>query len=194
MLNDEVALEYYRLRKAGTTDLAPEKDQTGQLDPASEAGLRHTKEKKDLLSAIIHVLNERFGTEFDATDRLLSDQIEQDLVANPLLSKQAQQNTLENLKFGFEDNFWQQVLERRDQNEEMFNRFFADKDFGGMVQEVDAQARARDAAAGWEGCLSGTLPRRQYLVEGLYAPVNSFLQFFVPARRVTLTSFQKNVS
>jgi hypothetical protein len=27
------------------------------------------------------------------------------------------------------------VLERRDQNEEMFNRLFADKDFGGMVQE-----------------------------------------------------------
>ena len=135
VLNDEVALEYYRLQKVGTTDLAPEKDQTGQLDPASEAGLRLAKEEKDRLSAIIHVLNERFGTEFDTTDRLLFDQIEQDLVANPLLSKQAQQNTLENFKFGFDDNFWQQVLERRDQNEEMFNRLFADKDFGGMVQE-----------------------------------------------------------
>jgi type I restriction enzyme R subunit len=135
VLNDEVALEYYRLQKAGTTHLAPEKDQNGQLDPASEAGLRHAKEEKDRLSAIIHVLNERFGTEFDATDRLLFDQIEQDLVANPMLSKQAQQNTLENFKFGFDDNFWQQVLERRDQNEEMFNRLFADKDFGGMVQE-----------------------------------------------------------
>lgn len=135
VLNDEVALEYYRLQKAGTTDLAPEQNQPGQLDPASEAGLRHAKEEKDRLSAIIHVLNERFGTEFDTTDRLLFDQIEQDLVANPMLSKQAQQNTLENFKFGFDDNFWQQVLERRGQNEEMFNRLFADKDFGGMVQE-----------------------------------------------------------
>ena len=56
-------------------------------------------------------------------------------MANPLLSKQAQQNALENFKFGFDDNFWQHVLERRDQNEEMFNRLFADKNFGGMVQE-----------------------------------------------------------
>ena len=152
VLNDEVALEYYRLQKVGTTDLTPEKDQTGQLDPASEAGLRLAKEEKDRLSAIIHVLNERFGTEFDTTDRLLFDQIEQDLVANPLLSKQAQQNTLENFKFGFDDNFWQHVLERRDQNEEMFNRLFADKDFGGMVQEwmlkrvYETLRRGREAA------------------------------------------------
>ena len=39
-----------------------------------------------------------------------------------------------------------QVLERRDQNEEMFNRLFADKDFGGMVQE-------------WSGCSSACMRR-----------------------------------
>jgi type I restriction enzyme R subunit len=135
VLNDEVALEYYRLQKIGTTNLEPEKDQTAELDPTSEAGLRRAKEEKERLSAIIHVLNERFGTEFDDADKLLFDQIEKDLVANALLSKQAQSNTIENFKFGFDDMYRQFLLERRDQNEGIFNRLFADKDFGGMVQE-----------------------------------------------------------
>jgi len=135
VLNDEVALEYYRLQKIGTTNLEPEKDQTAELDPTSEAGLRRAKEEKERLSAIINVLNERFGTEFDDADKLLFDQIEKDLVSNALLSKQAQSNTIENFKFGFDDMYRQFLLERRDQNEGIFNRLFADKDFGGMVQE-----------------------------------------------------------
>ncbi|MDO7853425.1 type I restriction endonuclease subunit R [Hymenobacter convexus] len=135
VLNDEVALEYYRLQKVGTTDITPEKDQTAELDPTTEAGLRREKEERERLSAIIHVLNERFGTEFDDADKLLFDQIEKDLVSNALLSKQAQSNTIENFKFGFDDMYRQFLLERRDQNEEIFNRLFADKDFGGMVQE-----------------------------------------------------------
>ncbi|MBD2716076.1 type I restriction endonuclease subunit R [Microvirga sp. STR05] len=135
VLNDEVALEYYRLQKVGTTSIEPEKGQTSELDPTTEAGLRKAKEEKERLSAIIHVLNERFGTEFDDADKLLFDQIEKDLVSNALLSKQAQSNTIENFKFGFDDMYRQFLLERRDQNEEIFNRLFADKDFGGMVQE-----------------------------------------------------------
>ena len=135
VLNDEVALEYYRLQKVCTTDLTPAKDQTAELDPTSEAGLRRAKEEKERLSAIIHVLNERFGTEFDDADKLLFDQIEKDLVANQMLGKQAQSNTIENFKFGFDDMYRHFLLERRDQNEEIFNRLFADKEFGGMVQE-----------------------------------------------------------
>ena len=44
MLNNEVALEYYRLQKVGTTEIMPEKDKPGELDPTSEAGLRKAKE------------------------------------------------------------------------------------------------------------------------------------------------------
>ncbi len=135
VLHDEVALEYYRLQKAGTTALTPTPGQPADLDPASEAGLRLAKEETERLSAIIHVLNTRFGTEFDAADKLLFDQIEQDLVASELLTKQAQTNTLENFKFGFDDLYRHFLLERRDQNEDIFKRLFEDKDFGGLVQE-----------------------------------------------------------
>ncbi|RZK44504.1 MAG: type I restriction endonuclease subunit R, partial [Hymenobacter sp.] len=135
ILNDEVALEYYRLQKVGTTDLVLEKNKTAELDPTTEVGLRRAKEEKELLSAINHVLNERFGTKFDDADKLLFDQIEKDLVANPMPGKQAQSSTIENFKFGFDDLYRHFLLERRDQNEEIFNRLFADKEFGGMVQE-----------------------------------------------------------
>ncbi|SFZ94445.1 type I restriction enzyme, R subunit [Flaviramulus basaltis] len=133
-LGDEVSLEYYRLQKISENNLALEPQGEYGLDGMSESGIRVTKEEKEALSEIINVLNTKFGTEFTEADKLFFDQIEEELVADSKLSEQAQNNTLDNFKFGFEDAFMDKLIGRMEQNQDIFSKMMDDKDFGTIVR------------------------------------------------------------
>ncbi len=62
-LDNEVALEYYRLQKNAEGDLVLQVQGEHGLDPTTEAGISRPKEEKDKLSKIINVLNDKYGTE-----------------------------------------------------------------------------------------------------------------------------------
>ncbi|MFP4498337.1 MAG: UvrB domain 3-containing protein, partial [Vulcanimicrobiota bacterium] len=74
-LDDEVALEYYRLQKINEGAITLEIDGESSLDPLKEAGQSKSKEELSPLSEIIQVLNERFGTDFTDADKLFFEQI-----------------------------------------------------------------------------------------------------------------------
>src|SRR5690625_1253198 len=102
-LEDEVALEYYRLQKMEEGQIVLEKSSEGALSGAKEAGVRYQKdEEKAPISQIIEVLNDRLGTDFTPSDQLFFDQIEEDMVTDEVLLQQAQSNTRENFKFGLD--------------------------------------------------------------------------------------------
>ncbi len=134
-LNDEVALEYYRLQKIKEGNITLEKGKAGELKSSKEAGIRKEKEEKAKLSEIIDILNERFGTDFAEADKLFFDQIEAELVADDKLSQQAQSNNLENFKFGFDDVFFNKLVERMDQNQDIFKKINDDKAFAAVVKD-----------------------------------------------------------
>lgn len=94
-LDDEVALEYYRLQKVAEGAIAMEPG-AGYLDGVTEAGIKRDKDEQDLLSNIIKILNERFATDFTDADRLFFEQIEQELVEDEKLQHQARNNSLDN--------------------------------------------------------------------------------------------------
>ena len=121
-LTDEVAMEYYRLQKikAGAIDLLSGEE--GALDGLSEAGVKRAKEEKAPLSEIIDVLNERFGTEFEEADRLFFEQIEAELIKDETLQTQAKVNKLDTFKYAFEELFIDKLIERMDQNQEIFEK------------------------------------------------------------------------
>ena len=133
-LGDEVSLEYYRLQQIAEQNLVLESQGEYGLDGISESGIRATKEEKEALSEIVNVLNKRFGTEFAEADKLFFDQIEEELVADSKLSEQAQSNTLDNFKFGFEDAFMDKLIGRMEQNQDIFTKMMDDKDFGALVK------------------------------------------------------------
>ncbi|WP_027066156.1 type I restriction endonuclease subunit R [Maribacter sp. Hel_I_7] len=133
-LGDEVSLEYYRLQQIAEQNLVLESQGEYGLDGISESGIRATKEEKEALSEIVNVLNKRFGTEFAEADKLFFDQIEEELVADGKLSEQAQSNTLDNFKFGFEDAFMDKLIGRMEQNQDIFSKMMDDKDFGALVK------------------------------------------------------------
>lgn len=96
--------------------------------------MRNTEEEAAALSEIINLLNERFGTEFQEADRLFLDQVEEDLVANESLAKQANSNTLQNFEYGFDDVFVNALISRKSQNQETFAKIMDDKDFSSGIK------------------------------------------------------------
>ena len=134
-LDDEVALEYYRLEKIKEGAIELEKGEEGELSGTSEAGLKRPKEEDAYLSEIINVLNDRFGTEFEEADKLFFDQIESELMEDETLQTQAKVNKPDTFKYAFEDRFVEKMIERMDQNQEIFEKILEDEAFGGLVKE-----------------------------------------------------------
>jgi type I restriction enzyme R subunit len=135
-LDDEVALEYYRLQKIEEGQIALEKEEEGMLSGVKEAGVRYQKEEFAPISEIIEVLNDKLGTDFTTSDQLFFDQIEEDMVQDDSLAKQAQSNTKDNFKYGFEDKFMDAVIERMEQNQELFAKLMDDPKMAGIVKEM----------------------------------------------------------
>jgi type I restriction enzyme R subunit len=134
-LGDEVAMEYYRLQKIADGKIELEKDGDSKLKPISEAGTKKDKEELARLSEIIRLLNDRFGTDFTEADKLFFDQIEEEMVLDEKLGLQAKSNTIDNFKYGFEDIFISKLVERMDQNQDIFSKIMDDKVFAAVVKE-----------------------------------------------------------
>jgi len=135
-LDDEVALEYYRLQKIKEGAIELEKGEEDALSGTSEAGLKKAKEEEALLSQIINVLNDRFGTEFEEADKLFFDQIEAELMEDETLQTQARVNKLDTFKYAFYDKFIDKLIGRMDQNQDIFEKIMEDKVFGDLVKEL----------------------------------------------------------
>ncbi|NUQ23727.1 MAG: type I restriction endonuclease subunit R [Saprospiraceae bacterium] len=135
-LDDEIALEYYRLQKIKEGAIALQKGEEGELSGTSEAGLKRGKDEEAKLSEIISVLNERFGTEFEEADKLFFDQIEAELMEDETLQLQAKVNKIDTFKYAFNDKFIDKLIARMDQNQEIFEKILEDKAFGDLVKEL----------------------------------------------------------
>ncbi len=133
-LGDEVSLEYYRLQKIAEHNIVMESRGVYELEGGGQAGIRLTKEEEANLSEIIDVLNKKFHTEFNTADKLFFDQIEEELVVHAGLKEQAQNNPMENFKFGFEELFLDKLIARMEQNQDIFTKMMDDKEFGDVVK------------------------------------------------------------
>jgi type I restriction enzyme R subunit len=134
-LDNEVALEYYRLQKIAEGDLVLQVQGEFGLDPTTEAGISKPKEEKDKLSSILNILNDRYGTEFTDADRLYFEQLEQALFENDELKLRAQSNPIENFKYAFEEVFIQTLIDRMKDNEEIFDKIMENNEFKTDVKD-----------------------------------------------------------
>ncbi len=134
-LDDEVALEYYRLQKIKEGQIELQKGGEAPLDPLDEAGVRREKDVQARLSEIIGILNQRFGTDFTEADRYFFSQIEEALVQDERLTQQARSNSIDNFRYGFDEAFLTKLIERMEANQEIFGRIMDDEAFGALVRE-----------------------------------------------------------
>ena len=124
------------MQKIAEGAIGLDKDANGELSGTLEAGLKRPKDEEAKLSEIINVLNDRFGTEFEEADRLFFDQIETELMQDETLQSQAKVNKIDTFKYAFEDLFLTKLIDRMDQNQDIFEKILEDKAFGDLVKEI----------------------------------------------------------
>ena len=126
-LNDEIALQYYKLQKIQEGSITPEKLGTVELATLQDAGtIDYETEDKSILSEIIKILNDKLGTEFTEADKLFIDQIEQDIYNNEALMNQAKVNPKDAFKYPLNEELINILVERMDRNEELVMKFIND--------------------------------------------------------------------
>jgi len=138
-LSDEVALEYYRLQKVEEGNIELEKYREGELSGTKEAGIRKSKEEHAPLSEIIKVLNEKLGKDFTDADRLVFEQMKEDMARDDSLALQAKNNTFDNFMYTFKDRFLDVLISRMEQNESLFTTLIDDD----RAREIAEQIMAR---------------------------------------------------
>jgi len=151
-LDDQVALQYYRLQKIAEEQLLLQEGKVAPLYGPSEVGTGLEPEIQIELSQLIQILNERFGTEFRAADQLFFDSIREDALADSDLRQVALANTMENFGYVFLRALEGLFIDRMEQNEEITARFLNDGEFQHLVgqsllQQVYEQIRAQEKAA-----------------------------------------------
>lgn len=148
-LADEVALEYYTIKKTfeGSVSLTPDYENV-PVAPVKFAGTTIKEEQKEYLSTIIERLNKRFGTNFTKADQLSVEQIKEDFAADEDLVQKAKTNTIEDFKLAFEKVFINKVVDRMDQNKAFFTRVLDDEQFRIALMEymlVETYQKLRSA-------------------------------------------------
>ncbi|CAG5089479.1 Type I site-specific deoxyribonuclease [Thermobacillus xylanilyticus] len=134
-LDDDVALEYYRLQETSNGNISLMGEEPVKLKGMTDTGTGILREEKQVyLSSIIDVLNKRFGTEFKEADKLFFDQIEQDIMDDAQIVQSARNNTIDNFKFVFDEVFLEKVISRMGQNDRMFAMIMDDQDFQQAVK------------------------------------------------------------
>lgn len=133
-LDEDVKLQYYRLQKISEGSISL--DQNGKsLDGATAVGSGKNNEESVLLSRLIDIVNERFGTDFTPADQLFFDQIVEAAVSQESLQQAAKVNSLEKFSLVFGGLLENLFVERMDQNVEIFARYMNDRAFQKEIAE-----------------------------------------------------------
>ena len=88
----------------------------------------------------------------NSNDLLSYEQIKEDMMADEQIKQKAQNNTKENFKFAFEDEFINFVYDRMSTNEEFFMKILEDKDFKDMLMSEmtnEIYAKMNERSGGW---------------------------------------------
>ncbi|MCC6351909.1 MAG: type I restriction endonuclease subunit R [Fimbriimonadaceae bacterium] len=126
---DEVALEYYRLRRtqSGSIDLT-DGEADGVRSPTA-VGTSQAKEKEAPLSEIIVALNQKFATDFTEEDRLFFEQIQERARTNEQIRQTALANPFDRFQLGIRKLIEELMVERMAKNDKIVTRYMDDTDF-----------------------------------------------------------------
>ncbi|MGF6148853.1 Type-1 restriction enzyme R protein [Kingella potus] len=133
-IDDDVALEYYRLEKISDGSIGLKEGEAQPLRGATAVGTGKPDEEVPL-SSLVEKLNERFGTAFTQADQLFFDQIRETAAGNEQLVQAAQANNESNFAAVFKRQLEGLFIERMEGNEEIFTRLMDDQAFHRMAAD-----------------------------------------------------------
>lgn len=133
--DDEIRLEYYRLQKISEGSISLREGKAEPLDGPREVGSGKLRDEDVPLSRLIDVINERFGTDFTDADQLFFDQIIEAAIEDGSLREAASVNPEDKFALLFSGLLETLLIERMEQNEDIFARFMNERDFQSLVSE-----------------------------------------------------------
>ena len=139
-LDDDVALQYYRLRRTHLGRLQVGEGGTEYVATPSDVGTGRPDEPKAPLSEIIALLNDRHGSELGEPDRLFFQEVLVEARADSEVVSLAQANDLMKFKLGVRQRVGELMVERLGKNDHIVTRYMEDQDFQSTVFSVLAEA------------------------------------------------------
>ncbi len=144
-LGSEVELSHLRSEITFEGSLSLDSDDGEVSTVFGEGRGSRQNHETEALSQIIDELNERFGLDLNERDQLFFDQIEGDWLADPDLTAQARNNSVENFRLVFDRSFVDTVAKRVMDNEDIARRFFDDEEFKQVLVDWYAEKVYRRA-------------------------------------------------
>ncbi|WP_277101616.1 type I restriction enzyme subunit R domain-containing protein [Cutibacterium granulosum] len=125
-LSKEVLLTHLRMSVTGETDIQLEAgDQTpGTALPGEGLGSK-TEPVTDKLSALIEVMNEKFGADLDESDKLVFEQTRMDIMRREDLRIIAEGNDREHYRLALADEVDDIIASRGNRNAQLFDAYYA---------------------------------------------------------------------
>ena len=139
-LGDEVGLQYYRLQRIYSGEIALKVGEPEGVKSPTDVGTGKAREEKAPLSEIIKVLNERFGTNFTDKDRLFFEQIREKASNNEQVVKLRRANPFDKFQLGLRQLLENLMIQRMADNDKIVTRYMDDKEFESAAFSVLSKA------------------------------------------------------
>ena len=135
VLDDEVALRFFRLQQMTESSIDLSKGEADPLKGPTDVGTARAKDEEVTLSSLIDRLNERFGTDFTEADQLFFDQIRAAAENDEYISEAARANNFANFSSYLDRMLDDLFISRMEGNEEIFSRVMTDTEFRSTAHE-----------------------------------------------------------
>jgi type I restriction enzyme R subunit len=139
-LGDEVGLQYYRLQRIYSGEIALKQGDPEGVKSPTDLGTGKAKDEKVPLSEIIQILNERFATSFTEEDRLFFEQIREKASKNPQIIQTALANPLDKFQLGIRKLVEGFMIQRMGENDKIVTRYMDDSEFQNVAFPVLAKS------------------------------------------------------
>lgn len=123
---EDVVLSSLKLKQSAEQDLQLTKGQEGTLAGPTDTGTAQAKTVKEKLSAIIDILNNKYGMELPDHVENLLDGVQDDLAGQSNIQMAAQANDKDNFKHVFEPAVKDALLDHHAENGDFINKLFED--------------------------------------------------------------------
>jgi len=145
-LDAETVLAYYRLDLIRDGSIPLMAGEPGAVAGPVSAGTRWAKPEEVKLSEVIHLLNDRFGTDFTTADQLFFDSVIEQAKADEQVKKWAGANLLAGFSLAMKGKLRDAIVDRMDQNEKIATRYLNEQDFenvafGELVRRIYLELR-----------------------------------------------------
>lgn len=139
-IEDDVTLRYYRLQRIGTKNIDLDSGELVEVKSPTAVGTGRSPDERALLSDIIQVLNDRFGTQFTEEDRLFFAQIQEKMSKNQDVINTALANPLDKFQLGIKKVMEDAMIQRMADNDKIVTRYLEDASFQNVALAALAKA------------------------------------------------------